>query len=129
MKIKQIILIFTLSSISAGCVPFSLFDCQDFVEFEVLSNKYAATVFTRGCGATAPDYPYVNLRKANQKLNFEDEKNQVFLSVNHKEIKLNWRDDSTLIVKCENCLEDDLNKANQKVNKRFADLKIEYQSK
>ena len=126
MKIKQIILILALSSLFAGC---NFFDsCENVTSFEVSSNEYTATAFNRGC-CPLREHSFVNVRKFNQKFDFEDEKKQVFLSLKHNDgIALNWKNDSTLVVKCDDCLEDGLEKVTQDVKLRFDDLKIEYQT-
>jgi hypothetical protein len=72
------------------------------------SNKYVATVFRRGCGATSGFLYHVNLRSSTS--SFSGQKGaikagQIFLTREGK-ISVSWRDDTTLHVTCEGCPKD-----------------------
>jgi hypothetical protein len=73
------------------------------------SNKYVATVFRRGCGATTGFLYHVNLKlyqdSFSPDLKGAIESGQVFLTREGK-ITLSWKDDKTLQVKCDGCPKD-----------------------
>jgi hypothetical protein len=72
-------------------------------------NRYVATVFRRGCGATAGFLYHVNIRNANESFSADSrgaiEGGQIFLTREGK-ISVTWKDDKTLQVSCEGCPKD-----------------------
>ena len=85
--------------------------CGEDKLFETTSpgNKYVATVFRRGCGATTGFLYHVNVRSYTDSF-FPDRKGaiisgQVFLTREGK-IDITWKDDKTLKVSCDGCPKD-----------------------
>ena len=103
--------------------------CENSIVSETSSNKYTATVFTRGCGATTSEYSYINIRKKNKQIDLKSSsEEQVFLSINSEQHLIRWKDNSILVVECKDCLNDGIDKSNSNTEKIFQDLKIEYES-
>jgi len=69
-------------------------------------NKYVATVFRRGCGATTGFLYHVNIRSSASSFSSDHrgviEDGQVFLTREGK-IKIAWKDEKTLLIDCEGC--------------------------
>lgn len=72
-------------------------------------NTYVATVFRRGCGATAGFLYHVNIRSSNGSFSADDrgaiENGQIFLTREGK-IGVRWKDDKNLQVDCTGCPSD-----------------------
>lgn len=100
--------------------------CENSIVSEVSSDKYTATVFTRGCGATTSEYPYINIRKKSEDIDDSESlsKKQVFLSITSEQAQIRWIDNSVLTVGCQGCLRDGIDEANPNVEKVFKDLQI-----
>jgi hypothetical protein len=73
------------------------------------NNKYVATVFRRGCGATSGFLYHVNLRRSDNSFSSDNtgviEEGQVFL-IREGKIKISWNDDKNLRITCEGCPKD-----------------------
>ena len=69
-------------------------------------NRYVATVFRRGCGATTGFLYHVNIRNSKDSFSSDHkgaiENGQIFLTREGK-ISLSWKDDKTLQVSCNGC--------------------------
>jgi hypothetical protein len=72
-------------------------------------NKYVATVFRRGCGATTGFLFHVNIRNFNGAFSADHrgviEDGQIFLTREGK-INISWKGDKTLQVICTGCPKD-----------------------
>jgi len=72
-------------------------------------NKYVATVFRRGCGATTGFLYHVNIRSFDGSFSADHrgviEDGQIFLTREGK-INISWKDDKTLLVTCTGCPKD-----------------------
>jgi hypothetical protein len=72
-------------------------------------NRYVATTFRRGCGATTGFLYHVNIRIANGSFSADSrgaiEEGQIFLTREGK-ISVTWKDDKTLHVSCDGCPKD-----------------------
>lgn len=69
-------------------------------------NKYVATVFRRGCGATSGFLYHVNLRRADNSFSSDYrgviEEGEIFLTREGR-INISWTDDKNLRLTCEGC--------------------------
>ena len=72
-------------------------------------NRYVATVFRRGCGATTGFLYHVNIRSSSGSFSADHrgaiEDGQIFLTREGK-ITLSWKDDKSLQVSCDGCQKD-----------------------
>jgi hypothetical protein len=72
-------------------------------------NRYVATVFRRGCGATTGFLYHVNIRHSNGSFSADSrgaiEDGQIFLTREGK-ISVSWKDDKSLQVTCDGCPKD-----------------------
>ena len=72
-------------------------------------NKYVATVFRRGCGATSGFLYHVNIRSSSGSFTADHrgaiEDGQIFLTREGK-LNVSWKDDMTLQVSCTGCPKD-----------------------
>ncbi len=89
-------------------------------------NKYVATVFRRGCGATTGFLYHVNIRSSASSFSSDHrgviEDGQVFLTREGK-IKIAWKDEKTLLIDCEGCPTD----RKPTMQKAWKDISISYQ--
>lgn len=105
MRIKASLVLFAILLLS-GCGA-----CGEdkLTETSSPGNKYVATVFRRGCGATTGFIYHVNIRTANGSFTSDYrgtiEEGQVFLTPEGK-INISWKDDKTLHISCNGCPKD-----------------------
>ena len=128
--IFAIILIFVIGGFYLFINKFPLVKmCEISVETEASSEKFTATTLTRGCGVGSSEYAFVNVRKKGDAIedadNLSDQ--QVFLRIKSEKENILWKNDSTLILNCNNCFNDGIEKANSIATKAFSNLRIEYQ--
>ena len=73
------------------------------------NNKYVATAFRRGCGATSGFVYHVNIRSSTASFSSDSrgiiEEGQVFLTREGK-ISIQWKDGTTLQINCDGCPKD-----------------------
>lgn len=90
----------------AGCGACSE---DQLTEISSPDNRYVATVFRRGCGATTGFLYHVNIRTANGSFKADYrgtiENGQIFLTREGR-INISWKDDKVLQVSCSGCPKD-----------------------
>ena len=96
--------------------------CSDEMLSEVFSpdERWVASIFVRNCGATTDFATRVEVRwRSNQ----SSEDDRVFVVNGKPEVHVHWLDESTLAVKCEECVDEDIRRRMTKLGS----IKIEFE--
>jgi Family of unknown function (DUF5412) len=108
MKKHSLIIIAIM--VMSGCTLYA--ECSEAIFDQAKSpdGKYVANLFQRNCGATTSLIYHVNLRKSSEQISYDSygrvTDGQIFL-IRNQVLSVTWRDEKTLVIKCNNCLTED----------------------